>query len=52
LRMFKELGTLAGVSNVKRHRFRDTYITDKVREGVDLPTIRKWVGHEDPTGQV
>jgi integrase len=47
LRMFKELGTLAGVSNVKCHRFRDTYITDKVREGVDLPTIRKWVGHED-----
>jgi integrase len=47
LRMFQELGKLAGVSNVKCHRFRDTYITDKVREGVDLPTIRKWVGHED-----
>jgi integrase len=47
LRMLKELGKLAGVSNVKCHRFRDTYITDKVREGVDLPTIRVWVGHED-----
>jgi integrase len=47
LRMFQELGKLAGVSSVKCHRFRDTYITDKVREGVDLPTIRKWEGHED-----
>lgn len=47
LRMLKELGKPAGVSNVKCHRFRDTYITDKVREGVDLPTIRVWVGHED-----
>jgi len=47
LRMFQDLGKIAGLSNVKCHRFRDTYITDKVREGVDLPTIRKWVGHED-----
>jgi integrase len=47
LRMFQELGKLAGVSNVKCHRFRDTYITDKVRERVDLLTLRTWAGHED-----
>lgn len=35
----------AGVTSVKCHRFRDTYITDKVQEHVDLLTLRKWVGH-------
>ena len=29
------------------HRFRDTYVTDKVQEGIDLLTLRVWVGHEN-----
>jgi integrase len=45
--MFQELGKLAGVSRVKCHRFRDTYITDQLRAGTDLVTISKWAGHED-----
>lgn len=47
LRMFKELGKLAEVSRVKCHRFRDTFITDLLRAGVDLVTIAKWAGHEN-----
>lgn len=35
------------MASVKCHRFRDTYITDKVQENVDLLTLRKWVGHEN-----
>jgi len=47
LRMFKELGKRAEVSRVKCHRFRDTFITDLLRAGVDLVTIAKWAGHEN-----
>jgi integrase len=47
LRMFQELGAEAGVSRVKCHRFRDTFVTDKIQEGVDLLTVRAWVGHEN-----
>lgn len=47
LRILQDLGDKAGVTGVKCHRFRDTYITDKVQEGVDLLTLRKWVGHEN-----
>lgn len=47
LRMFKELGKLAGVSRVKCHRFRDTFITDLLRARVDLVTMAKWAGHEN-----
>ena len=45
LRILQDLGDEPGVTNVKCHRFRDTYITDKVQENVDLLTLRKWVGH-------
>jgi integrase len=47
LRTFQELGKIAGVSHVKCHRFRDTYITDQLRGGIDLVTIAKWAGHEN-----
>jgi integrase len=47
LRVMQELGEKAGVKDVGLHRFRDTYITDMVRGGVDLLTLRKWVGHEN-----
>jgi integrase len=48
LRMFQELGKLAGVSNVKCHRFRDTYITDKVRDATQLLRTRN-VNARGPT---
>jgi integrase len=47
LRIVQYLAKKAGVRNAKLHRFRDTFITDKVQEGVDLLTLRVWVGHEN-----
>jgi integrase len=47
LRTMQKLGERAGVPNVGLHRFRDSFITDMVRDGVDLLTLRKWVGHEN-----
>jgi integrase len=37
----------SGVAKVKLHRFRDTFITNKLRDGVDVRTIQRWAGHED-----
>ena len=37
LRTFQELGKIAGVSRVKCHRFRDTYITDPLQAEQTLP---------------
>jgi integrase/recombinase XerD len=37
----------SGVPNVKLHRFRDTYITNKLRDGIDIVTVAKWAGHDD-----
>jgi integrase len=45
LRIFQELGEKAGVPGVKCRKFRDTYISDKIQEGVDLNTVRVWIGH-------
>lgn len=47
LRIMEKLGEKAGVECVGLHRFRDTYITDQVQAGVDLLTLRVWVGHEN-----
>jgi integrase len=37
----------SGVPHVKLHRFRDTFITNKLRDGVDVRTVQRWAGHED-----
>jgi integrase len=47
LRIMEELGKKAGVENTGLHRFRDTWVTDMIQGGVDLLTLRKWVGHEN-----
>jgi integrase len=47
LRIMERLGKLAGVEDARLHRFRDSYITDQVQAGVDLLTLRKWVGHQN-----
>lgn len=47
LRIIEELGEKSGVRNVGLHRFRDTWVTDMIQGGVDLLTLRKWVGHEN-----
>lgn len=37
----------SGVPKVKLHRFRDTFVTNKLRDGVDVRTVQKWAGHDD-----
>ncbi|MGC1966909.1 MAG: tyrosine-type recombinase/integrase, partial [Candidatus Acidiferrales bacterium] len=36
----------AGVQKVKMHRFRDTFAVNKLRDGVDVRTLQRWLGHE------
>jgi integrase len=35
------------VQGVKLHRWRDTYITNKLRDGIDIVTVATWAGHDD-----
>ena len=35
------------VPRVKLHRFRDTFVTNKLRDGVDVRTAQRWAGHDD-----
>jgi integrase len=35
------------VQRVKLHRWRDTYITNKLRDGIDIVTVATWAGHDD-----
>jgi Phage integrase family len=36
----------SGVQKVKMHRFRDTFAVDKLRDGVEVRTLQRWLGHE------
>jgi integrase len=47
LRRIKTAVKKSGVPRVKLHRFRDTFITNKLRDGVDVRTVQRWAGHED-----
>jgi integrase len=50
LRMFKGLGKRAGVTNIKCHRFRDTFATEQVRRAKnmrELLTVAARLGHSD-----
>lgn len=46
-RFLKEAAMTAGVPNAKLHRFRDTFITNKIQDGVNIVTVAKWVGHQN-----
>jgi integrase len=35
------------VLGIKLHRWRDTYITNKLRDGIDIVTVATWAGHDD-----
>ena len=35
------------VQRIKLHRWRDTYITNKLRDGIDIVTVATWAGHDD-----
>ena len=45
-RIMETLAKQAGVEKPGVHRFRDTWATDMLRDGVDIFTLRRWVGHE------
>ncbi len=47
LRRIKRAVKKSGVPKVKLHRFRDTFVTNKLRDGVDVRTVQRWAGHED-----
>src|SRR5260370_41224269 len=46
LREIKRAVSGSGVPKVKMHRFRDTYSVNKLRDGVDVRTLQRWLGHE------
>ena len=46
LRVIEKLAESAGVEGAGLHRFRDTWATDMLRDGVDIFTLRRWIGHE------
>jgi len=35
------------VQGIKLHRWRDTYITNKLQDGIDIVTVATWAGHDD-----
>jgi integrase len=37
----------SGVPKVKLHRYRDTFITNKLRDKIDVRTVQRKAGHED-----
>jgi integrase len=45
-RIIEDLAAKAGVEKPGVHRFRGTWATDMLRSGVDIFTLRKWIGHE------
>ena len=47
LRDVQEVAKKAGVPYAKLHRFRDSFITNKLRDGVDIRTVQRWAGHKD-----
>jgi integrase len=47
LRKIQNAAKESGVPRVKLHRFRDTFVTNKLRDGVDVRTAQRWAGHDD-----
>jgi hypothetical protein len=42
------LATAAGISRIRIHELRDTYVTLMARSGIRIEVISKLVGHSDP----
>ncbi len=47
LRRVQQAVKESGVQHVKMHRFRDTFITNKIKDCVDIRTIQRYAGHTD-----
>jgi integrase/recombinase XerD len=47
LRIIKAAADRAGVADAYLHKFRATYATTCLRNGVDVKTLQSWMGHSD-----
>ncbi len=47
LRIIKRVAERAGVQDAYLHKFRASYATTCLRNGVDLKTLQAWMGHSD-----
>jgi len=47
LRRVQQAVKASGVQHVKMHRFRDTFVTNKIVDGVDIRTVQRYAGHTD-----
>ena len=46
LREIQSAVKVSGVQKVKMHRFRDMFAVNKLRDGVDVRTLQRWLGHQ------
>lgn len=42
---FRRLKVKAGISNGGFHALRHTFATKAIQKGIDLPTVKEWMGH-------
>jgi integrase/recombinase XerD len=47
LRIIKRVAERAGLQDAYLHKFRATFATTLLRNGVDLKTLQAWMGHSD-----
>ena len=47
LRRLKDVAGRAGVQHATLHKFRHTYATRHLQDGIDIRTLQQWIGHRD-----
>ena len=46
-RALKTACRLAGLPSLSHHDFRHLFATRCIQSGVDIPTVARWLGHQD-----